>query len=45
MKKAVNLKAFEVLEKGGHFLAMERPALLADAIQKHFGSNEVKKLL
>lgn len=45
MQKDVNLSSFEVLSKGGHFLAMEQPHLLADAIRRHFGQPEIIKLL
>ena len=33
---------YENLSAGGHFLALEQPALLADAIRKHFSSDVVK---
>lgn len=45
IEQEVNLQSFEVVSKGGHFLAMERPALLAEAMRKHFGQKEIVQLL
>lgn len=40
-----NVRFWEVAEEGGHFLAMEKPALLAAAMRKHFDQDDVKALL
>lgn len=36
-------RLYEIAAKGGHFLAMEQPSLLAQGMQKHFGQSDIKQ--
>lgn len=40
-----NTRFYEVSKEGGHFLAQEKPAVLAEAIRKHFDQDDIKDLL
>jgi epoxide hydrolase len=41
----INVSSWNVLERGGHFLAAEAPDLVAKDVDRHFSSEEVKKAL
>jgi hypothetical protein len=40
-----DIRAWRVLEKGGHFLALEAAQTLADDMDKHFQTDEIRSLL
>jgi len=40
-----DIRSWTVLQKGGHFLAAEAPEILAADMNKHFQTDEIKKLL
>jgi hypothetical protein len=41
----INVSSWNVLERGGHFLAAEAPDVLAKDMDRHFGSEEVQRAL
>jgi hypothetical protein len=41
----INVSSWNVLERGGHFLAAEAPDVLAKDMNRHFSSEEVQRAL
>ena len=44
-KQMPNIRQWSLLEKGGHFLALEAPGILARDMDKIFQTAEVRKAL